>query len=268
MSNVSIFEKKWLDLVFEGKNQKYGAYQLRRESSKTTLFAFLFGIVFLGGGTFLLSSFTTKPDVVPKDIFDGRIIKVDNYKYPPNVEKPKIEKPKTEVATAKAQVDNKNYVVAKTEVAIVEVTLTSKNPTPNIATSTDGGTATTSGRTNTDGASTSLINSVPDNETVDKSQLDKQPTFPGGIKNFYEYVGRNFAKQDVEEEGEAVKVFVSFVIERNGSMTDIEIMKKTNDIIDKEAIRVLKSLKTKWEPGFKNGQAVRTRYTLPISVMM
>ena len=49
-------------------------------------------------------------------------------------------------------------------------------------------------------------------------------------------------------------------------MTDIEVVQKTTTEIDKEAIRVLKSLKTKWEPGYKDGEAVRTRYTLPIVV--
>ena len=49
-------------------------------------------------------------------------------------------------------------------------------------------------------------------------------------------------------------------------MTDIDVVQKTNPDVDKEAIRVLKSLKTKWEPGYKDGEAVRTRYTLPIVV--
>ncbi|MEC4003870.1 energy transducer TonB [Flavobacterium sp. SUN052] len=267
MSNVSIFEKKWLDLVFEGKNQKYGAYQLRRESSKTTLIAFLFGILFLGGGTFLLSSFAAKPDIeirVP-------VVLPPSVKPPVTIieDKHEIVKPKTETAKSKAAVDNKNYVVDKTKNAVVDVALTIKNPTPNVPTSpTGGGTGAP-----TDGPSTIFVPSTPvilapDNGPYDKSNLDKQPVFPGGIKNFYEYVGRNFEKQEVEEDGEAIKVFVSFVIERNGTMTDIEIVKKTNDVIDKEAIRVLKSLKTKWEPGMKNGQPVRTQYTLPITVMM
>ena len=46
MSNVSIYEKNWIDLVFEGKNKAYGAYQLRQENSKTSLFALIGGVVF------------------------------------------------------------------------------------------------------------------------------------------------------------------------------------------------------------------------------
>ena len=51
-------------------------------------------------------------------------------------------------------------------------------------------------------------------------------------------------------------------------MTDIEVTRKTTPEIDKEAIRVLKSLKTKWAPGIKNGEPVRTQFTLPITVML
>ena len=136
MSNVSIFEKKWLDLVFEGKNQKYGAYQLRRESSRTTAFALIFGISFLIGGTFLLSSFSTKPVIIVEDPFDGTIIHVDTFNPPVDEpEKPKVEKPKVEPVTQKAPVDNKNYVVARTPEAVTPVTKTVDNPTPNAPTS-------------------------------------------------------------------------------------------------------------------------------------
>lgn len=266
MSNVSIFEKKWLDLVFEGKNQKYGAYQLRRESSKTTLFALIFGVSFLLGGTFLLSSFNTKPIVEITDPFEGTIIHVDPYNPPVDEpEKPNVEKPSVEPVTQKAPLDNQHYVVAPTSQAVIPVTKTVDNPTPNVPTSPTGGTGTpTSGGVFT-GGGTSVIPKVESNNPVTPKELDKQPMFPGGIKNFYQYVGNNFEKQQIED-GETVKVMVSFVIEKNGSMTDIDVVENTTPSVDKEAIRVLKSLKTKWTPGYKDGEPVRTRYTLPITV--
>ena len=60
MSHVSIYEKNWIDLVFEGKNKAYGAYQLRQENTKTSLIAFIGGITFmlsLIGGGLMLTSF-------------------------------------------------------------------------------------------------------------------------------------------------------------------------------------------------------------------
>jgi protein TonB len=264
MSNVSIFEKKWLDLVFEGKNQKYGAYQLRRESSRTTLFAFIFGITFLGGGIFLLSSFTTTPIITP-DAPPIVVVKVDGYNKTITEPKPKTEQPKGKTSAVKIPQDNQNYVVAPTEQAVIPVTTNSENLHTSGATTTEtGGTEIPSNRINT-GIGTSPTPKIPDNGTHKTSELDRQPNFPGGLKGFYEYVGNHFDKQEIIE-GEIFRVLVSFVIEKNGSMTNIEVVQKTTSEIDQEAIRVLKSLNTKWEPGYKDGETVRTRYTLPIVV--
>jgi protein TonB len=265
MSNVSIFEKKWLDLVFEGKNQKYGAYQLRRESSRTTAFALIFGISFLVGGTFLLSSFSAKPVIIVEDPFEGTKIHVEPYNPPANEpEKQKVEKQKVEPVTQKAPEDNKHYVVAPTPQAVIPVTKTVDNPALNVPTSPTTATGTPGGGGFT-GGGTAVIPKVENNNPVTPKELDRQPVFPGGLKGFYEYVGNNFERQEIEE-GETVRVLVSFVIEKNGTMTDIEVTEKTTAAVDKEAIRVLKSLRTKWSPGYKDGEPVRTRYTLPISV--
>ena len=266
MSNVSIFEKKWLDLVFEGKNQKYGAYKLRQESSKTTLIAFFFGIIFLAGGTLLLSSFTKSPATI-NEIPDEIIIKVQGYHPPIDQPKQKTEQPKQETAAVKTPEDNHNYRVATIDEALIPVTKTAENPIVNGPTSPTGGTGTPTEGTTT-GTSTA-INTTPivDNGPVGVKELDTQPIFPGGLKSFYQYVGTNFERENLDE-GETIRVKVSFVIEKNGTMTDIEVIEKTNEIVDKEAVRVLKSLKTKWSPGIKDGQKVRTRYTLPIAVVL
>jgi len=264
MSNVSIFEKKWLDLVFEGKNQKYGAYQLRRESSRTTILALLFGSSFLLGGTFLLSSFNTKPSnettvtvVLPPSIT------VDPILPPTDPEEPKIEQPKTKTPSTEPIKPNAPIEVAPTNQAVIDVPTNIEQPRANPTTGNPGtgepgpSTVFTGGGTSTE--------KIPSNNPVNSKELDRQPMFPGGIKNFYQYVGNNFERQQIEE-GETVRVLVSFVIEKNGTMTDIDVVEKTNPTVDKEAIRVLKSLRLKWSPGFKDGEAVRTRYSLPITV--
>lgn len=266
MSNVSIFEKKWLDLVFEGKNQKYGAYKLRRESSKTTLFAFIFGISFLVGGTFLLSSFSAKPVIIPEDPFEGTIIHVDPYN-PPTDEPllPSVKKPETKTPEAEEIKPNAPLEVVPTNQAQPNV---SKNIDQPRTTATSGNQGTGDpgpSPVNTNGSGTFTAKAPVNNNPVNSKELDRQPMFPGGLKGFYEYVGNNFERQEIEE-GETVRVLVSFVIEKNGTMTDIEVTQKTTPALDKEAIRVLKSLKTKWSPGYKDGEPVRTQYTLPITV--
>ncbi len=266
MSNVSIFEKKWLDLVFQDKNQKYGAYQLRLNSERTTFFAFLFGISFLVGGTFLLSSFSTAPEVIPPVIPLDPTIHVVEIHPPTEEIIPKVETPKPETAAVKTPDDNQNYQVASKEQAVIPVTKTAEAPIVNGPTSPTG--TGTEGIATIPGTGTAVTPTITNAGPVKPSELDRQPSFPGGMKNFYDYVGRNFEKQELEEEGETIRVLVSFVIEKNGNMTDIEVTQSNSQAVSKEAVRVLKSLKTKWEPGYKDNQAVRTRYTLPVVVQL
>jgi protein TonB len=268
MKNVSIYGKKWLDLVFEGKNKEYGAYQLRQESERTSGFAFIFGTIFLGAFVLLLSSFNEKPSSNTIPDIDEPVVTISNYTPPTEDSKPKTEQPKAiPPTTAEPIIPNGPMVVTKTPDAIPDVPTNADLPEPVTASNgSPSGTvpATTTNTGGTGGNSTVL---APSNNPVPSKELDRQPNYPGGIQNFYQYVGNNFDK-DGNYEGETIRVEVSFVIERNGSMTDIRVVKKTNSEIDNEAIRVLKSLRTKWSPGYKDGQPVRTQFTLPISVVL
>jgi protein TonB len=103
------------------------------------------------------------------------------------------------------------------------------------------------------------------NDPVNTAVLDKMPEFPGGMAKFYTYVGNNFQKPELDAE-KTLRVYVSFVIERDGSITDITVIKDPGYGLGKEAIRVLKSIKAKWAPGILNGKTVRTAYNLPITI--
>jgi protein TonB len=85
----------------------------------------------------------------------------------------------------------------------------------------------------------------------------------GGLEAFYASVGKKFEAFEVEE---TVTVYLSFVIEKDGNMTDIKVIRSATPTLDKEAIRVLQSIRTKWKPGIKDGRKVRTLYRLPIKV--
>ncbi len=269
MRNVSIYEKKWLDLVFEGKNKEYGAYKLRQEQNKTTTIAFIFGMTFLCSFVFLLSSFTKPepvtiicdlPKITPVHLDKDPII--DQLKVEPI--KPKSN-PKTPIEVEKS---TGPMVIVETPAAIVDVPTNIDRPntaTPPTGTPT-GGTEPYVAPTTGGGTIPAVIIPKPTGP-VATSELDRQPNYPGGMKNFYEYVGTNFDRNNLDE-GETIRVKVSFVIEKNGTMTDIKVLEKTNSTIDNEAIRVLKSLRTKWSPGFKNGEPVRTQFTLPITVVL
>ncbi len=269
MSNVSIFGKKWIDLVFEDKNKEYGAYQLRQESPKTTLLAFFFGIVFIGsisGLGLLLSSFNTNPTPIDPKIDDPTLYTVDVIIKP---KQPETSKPNTTPFSDPVDVPQVFIpIVTTTDHAQIDVPKNNEtnpsngNPTEGTGTgTTTPGTGTNTG--GTEGGATPGNIGKPEMASL----LDTQPEFPGGIKKFYDYVGINFDKPEIEDV-ESISVFVSFVIEKDGSMTDIKVLRNPGYGLDKEAVRVLKSLKTKWKPGIKDGQYVRTQYTLPIKIQM
>lgn len=273
MPNVSIYEKKWLDLVFEGKNKMYGAYQLRQNSSRTTLAAFFFGILFIGtlsGLTMVLSSFGAKPAALPIDKYWDvlKIVKIANPVIPKFT---KVMLPKKPAAAApvtnQKQLSSHTTVVSSTEKAD-DVTTKSQPVTSQPNAGQGSGTAASPENPSTGENGTAVVEvPVNTNAPVITAVLDKLPEFPGGIDKFYKYVGNNFEKPEIDEQ-KTIKILVAFVIEKDGSMTDIKVLRNPGYGLDKEAIRVLKALKIKWSPGIMNGKAVRTAYNLPISVQM
>lgn len=260
MKNLSIFEKSWVDLVFEHKNKDYGAYQLRLENSKTMVYALFLATAML---VFALS--------LPKflSFFDRASTLVAVHDHPTlvlvdlrHIAAPRLEKkpvlPQKKVAVA--------AVVGTMKVAqkddLVEEVPTNKEQTAAVNVAPTG-----SGGGIVDGVVTAAVIPVMNTEVFKPFELDKNPEFPGGLNAFLQFVGTNFNSPD-EELDQTLKIYVSFVVEVDGTMTHIEVKRDPGFGLAAEAIRVLKSIKTKWEPGRKDGVAVRAFYNLPISVVL
>jgi hypothetical protein len=98
---------------------------------------------------------------------------------------------------------------------------------------------------------------------LDPESTQTQPTFPGGIEKFYEFIGKNYKMPDVKDlKG---KIYIQFIIEKDGSLTEIKSIRDLGNGTAEEAIRVLK-LSPKWIPGEQDGKPVRVQYSLPISI--
>lgn len=96
--------------------------------------------------------------------------------------------------------------------------------------------------------------------------LTYKPEFPEGMENFYKFVGENYTRPKTPEEVKlAGKVYVTFIVEADGNLSDFKILRDIGYGTGEEAIRVLK-LSPKWTPGEINGEAVRTLYSLPIAI--
>ncbi len=264
MSKLNINKNEWLELVFEGKNKEYGAYQLRQENGRTTMKAFFSALALLAGIATLpiiLSSFSDKPIEIIDN--DGPVVLVD---LGPTH---KVEPKKEAAAAPKNEPVKKNLpmtVVKKEEVATTEVPRNEdfpKNPSTNTETP---GTGPVTGPT-TGTVITPMEPEVGPEEILPPATLEKSPNFPGGINEFLKMVGSRFVTPEIEEE-KIIRVLVYFVVEKDGTLSNISVPRSPGYGLDKEAIRVLKSIKTKWEPGIYKGKPVRTSYTLPITVKM
>lgn len=98
------------------------------------------------------------------------------------------------------------------------------------------------------------------------SELQVKPEYPGGINEFYRLISTNIKAPDFEPETDMMlKVYLSFVIEKDGSITDIKVLRDPGYGMGAEAKRVL-SLSKKWSPGKQNGKIVRSSFMLPIAI--
>lgn len=94
--------------------------------------------------------------------------------------------------------------------------------------------------------------------------VEKMPEYPKGIEEFRKFIAENFRNPKVDKDLKGI-VIVQFVVEKDGSLSDIKVLRDLGYGTGKEAIRVLKKSK-KWEAGVQNGKKVRVRYLLPVQV--
>lgn len=94
--------------------------------------------------------------------------------------------------------------------------------------------------------------------------VEKMPEFPGGQQKLYEYLGKTIKYPEIDKQiGTQGKVFLTFVIEKDGSITDIQVIRSLSEGCDKEATKAVKNMPN-WSPGEQRGQKVRVKYTLPV----
>lgn len=100
---------------------------------------------------------------------------------------------------------------------------------------------------------------------VDMAMVEQKPSFPGGDAALYKWLGNQIMyPSDASEAGIQGKVIVSFVIEKDGSISNARVLRSKHPSLDAEALRVVKKM-PRWTPGRNNGQTVRVKYNLPVT---
>ena len=272
MAKIDLIDNSWVDLVFEGKNQSYGAYQLRKNTGSRNVKAML---IMLAIGI-AIAAFVAIKGVVENAMKQDVAIEADvelaklAEKKEAKVEKkeePKIEK--VEVEKVKSSVKFVPPVIKKDDEVKPEEELKSQEELNK--TNTAIGAFDVKGNDEAAGevlkAKEVIAQPEPPKEEETKvfDVVEQMPSFPGGPSALMQYLSSNIKYPVVaEENGVQGRVVCTFVVERDGSITDVRVIRSVDPSLDKEAVRVVKSM-PKWIPGKQNGSAVRVKYTVPVT---
>ncbi len=258
---LDIFTNQWLDIVFEGKNKTYGAYELRKSNTKTTVRALIIGAVLFSVLVAAPLIMSLLPDSSGDD--DSLDTKIVTMKLPPKKEEPKKDLPPPPPPPPKVdQVKFVKPVVAKAEDVTEEPPKITEIKDKKLGNETIKGDPDAELTVEPVGNGPAAV-VEEDNSIYNTAGIEVKPDFPGGMEKFYKFVGNNY--QTPEEDGLKGKVYVTFVVEKDGSLTDIKVIRDIGYGTGKEAIRVLNKC-PKWTPGEQNGKKVRVLYSLPITI--
>ncbi len=284
-SKLDIFKSEWLDVVFANRNREYGAYDLRKYLPKATniaLFAVIIAVfVFSAPKLFNIKLFPDKPVEEAPVITE---VTLEDLELPPEPEEeeplPIEEEPPQRIAQEPPAEDLVRFpepkVVPQNQVkeeVVSQEEIKKENKTPARITlkGTKGAAGVPTGEfgpKKVEGQITGSATGDPDGGDPDKifSAVEVQPEPIGGLNAFRKWVGDNYTyPSGAIDAGVKGQVVVSFVVERDGSLTDIKVVKDLSYGTGQAAINVLKKAK-KWKPGIQNGRPVRVAYTLPISL--
>lgn len=272
-SSINVYKTEWLDLVFANRNKSYGAYDLRSKSS-----SILTRALFASGSVFLLLCFSP---IIYSKVFPKEIIVEDHTTVVTlkdvihDMKKPAPEK---KVEPAKAEPVQVKTVKMVSNIVVVDRKDIEEPPTIKeiesavVSNQTQDGAVkpnlvipTTTGNGNGLGKDNEGVAGGVDNEIYINGGVDEYPEFTGGMKAFTKYMERNLRYPSrAQEDAVQGKVFVSFVVEKDGSITDVQVIKGIGSGCDEEAMKVIKKSPL-WKPGKNKGVPVRVRYNMPIN---
>ena len=277
MAKIDLYDPKWVEMVFAGKNKEYGAYQLRKGTSGRNIKSLLILVIAaaLVGGFLAWKVIEQKQAEEQQAYMEAMELaklqqqaKKEEKKKEPV--KPKIE-PKKEIPVARETQKFTAPVIKKDELVKEENQVKQMDKLDDkVAVGTE----------NKEGVKDRTVEAVrseiavaapppppaPKPEVATKvfDVVEEMPSFPGGNGALMSYLTSNTKYPVVaQENGVQGRVIISFVVERDGSISDVKVARSVDPSLDREAQRVVKSM-PRWTPGKQNGQTVRVKYTVPV----
>lgn len=246
-----------MDLVFENRNKAYGAYELRKKYERMVVLAFIITVAAIVLAVVVPKIITMLSNAVSEK--DNAMTEAITLAEPPPIDKttpppPPVIPPPPVQQTIKFTPPK---VVKDEEVE-------EPPPTQEEVKETQVSTVTQEGSKD--------IVDVPDDPVVadpDEGKIftvvEEMPTFPGGEAELFKYLQKNIKFPPIaRENGIQGRVFVTFVVDKDGKVKDAKILRGIGGGCDEEALRVVRSMPD-WKAGKQNGRAVSVQYNLPIN---
>lgn len=259
------------EIVFEHRNKEYGAYDLRHTYPKMLTKSFLIGtavflVVSLSPFIYMKIQQMNEKD---KTEVDAKLVEILDEQ--PIIEQPKEEEPPPPPPPKEEEKQEviQNVVPEPKRAPKIET------PPPPITKQLE----TTTGLVAQEGVKTPSYTPPPPPPSTGKSttaevkpvtnevydSVDQSAEYPGGLNGVRRYISDNVDTSGMEGEGQ-LTVKLKFIVERDGTVSDVKVTQKSgNGDFDSETIRVVKKLK-KWTPAKKNGENVRSYYSIPITM--
>lgn len=274
MAKIDLISGAWTDLVFENRNQAYGAYVLRKSTGKRNVIAILAVILLAIACQIGLTLKNIADEAAAKRqamqeavelsaLEQKKEAKVERKEVvrQENVEKV-VEKVKSSVKFTAPEIKKDNEVRPEDEMKSQDEIMSSKLSVGSFDV-----------KGNDEGGEVLKAKEVIATEPVKPKEeenkvfdvVEQMPSFPGGNAALMNYLGQNIKYPVIaEENGIQGRVIVQFVVGKDGHISDVRVAKSVDPSLDKEAVRVVRGM-PRWIPGKQNGQAVTVRYTLPVT---
>ena len=270
MSKVDLIDNNWVDLVFEGRNKEYGAYVLRKDTGKRNVKSMLLVFAVIIAIMAAVAAKVAIENAFPKKVAMETDVELSKLAQKKEAKVEKKAPVKVEVVEkVKSSVKFTPPVIKKDSEVKPEEELKSQEDLNK--TKTAIGSFDVKGNDEAGGevlkAKEVIAQPEPPKEEETKvfDVVEVMPSFPGGQAALFEWLSKNIKYPVVaEENGVQGRVIVTFVVERNGSITDVQVVKSVDPSLDKEAVRVVKAM-PHWIPGKQNGSAVRVKFTVPVT---
>jgi periplasmic protein TonB len=256
MKTEAVVARSWEDVVFENRNQAYGAYVLRKVYGKNVFFGLITTAVVLLIIMFFpaIVEFFKGDEVVEKA--PPRKLVYTELSAPPPIDKPKPPPPQIQLPKLQKVIKFVPPKVVKEEVVEEIPTIEEIKQNEVAAVEVEGDAEVVFDEP--------VVAVVEEDENKIFMVVEQQPEFEGGYEAMMNFIRKNMRyPASARRMGIDGTVYVSFVVGKDGTINDVKVLRGISADCDKEAVRVVQSMPP-WKPGKQNGKPVFVRFNLPI----